>query len=80
MNEDGYVKIVGRAKDMVIRGGENIYPTEVEDFLMTHPDVLEASVSRHPPPPRPRRPRPRRRPAAAVAPPLALRPSLRPWD
>ena len=45
MNEDGYVKIVGRAKDMVIRGGENIYPTEVEDFLMTHPDVLEAAVS-----------------------------------
>ncbi|XP_043223811.1 medium-chain acyl-CoA ligase ACSF2, mitochondrial-like [Amphibalanus amphitrite] len=44
MNEDGYVKIVGRAKDMVIRGGENIYPTEVEDFLMTHPDVLEASA------------------------------------
>ncbi|XP_043247224.1 medium-chain acyl-CoA ligase ACSF2, mitochondrial-like [Amphibalanus amphitrite] len=42
MTEDGYVKIVGRAKDMVIRGGENIYPTEVEDFLMTHPDILEA--------------------------------------
>ena len=49
MNEDGFVKIVGRAKDMVIRGGENIYPTEVEDFLMTHPDVLEASVSTPPP-------------------------------
>ncbi|KAF0290164.1 Acyl-CoA synthetase family member 2, mitochondrial [Amphibalanus amphitrite] len=44
MNDDGYVKIVGRAKDMVIRGGENIYPTEVEDFLMTHPDVLEAAA------------------------------------
>ena len=52
MNEDGYVKIVGREKDMVIRGGENIYPTEVEDFLMTHPDVLEASVSAPSPPPR----------------------------
>ncbi|KAF0287239.1 Acyl-CoA synthetase family member 2, mitochondrial [Amphibalanus amphitrite] len=42
MASDGYVKIVGRLKDMVIRGGENIYPTEVEDFLMSHPDVLEA--------------------------------------
>ena len=41
MAEDGYVKIVGRATDMVIRGGENIYPTEVEDFLMTHPDIIE---------------------------------------
>ena len=44
MAEDGYVKIVGREKDMVIRGGENIYPTEVEDFLMTHPDIIEVSV------------------------------------
>ncbi|XP_037090822.1 medium-chain acyl-CoA ligase ACSF2, mitochondrial-like [Pollicipes pollicipes] len=42
ITEDGYVKIVGRAKDMVIRGGENIYPAEIEDFLMTHPDVMEA--------------------------------------
>ena len=42
ITEDGYIKIVGRLKDMVIRGGENIYPAEVEDFLMSHPDVLEA--------------------------------------
>jgi len=42
LTEDGYVKIVGRSKDMVIRGGENIYPVEIEDFLMAHPDILEA--------------------------------------
>ena len=44
MDEDGYVSIVGRIKDMVIRGGENIYPREVEEFLYTHPDVLDAQV------------------------------------
>ncbi|HEX5781863.1 MAG TPA: AMP-binding protein, partial [Solirubrobacteraceae bacterium] len=44
MDEDGYLNIVGRSKDMVIRGGENIYPREIEEFLHTHPDVLEASV------------------------------------
>src|SRR5919108_434074 len=44
MDADGYLNIVGRSKDMVIRGGENIYPREVEEFLHTHPDVLEASV------------------------------------
>ena len=44
MDEDGYVSITGRIKDMVIRGGENIYPREVEEFLMTHPDVLDAQV------------------------------------
>jgi fatty-acyl-CoA synthase len=44
MDEDGYLNIVGRSKDMVIRGGENVYPREVEEFLHTHPDVLEASV------------------------------------
>ena len=38
MDEDGYVNIVGRIKDMVIRGGENIYPREIEEFLYTHPD------------------------------------------
>ena len=41
---DGYVSIVGRIKDMVIRGGENIYPREVEEFLYTHPDVEDAQV------------------------------------
>ena len=37
MDEDGYLNIVGRIKDMVIRGGENVYPREVEEFLYTHP-------------------------------------------
>ncbi len=44
MGEDGYVQITGRIKDMVIRGGENIYPREVEEFLYTHPDILDAQV------------------------------------
>jgi fatty-acyl-CoA synthase len=44
MDADGYVSIVGRIKDMVIRGGENIYPREIEEFLHTHPDVLDAQV------------------------------------
>ena len=44
MDEFGYVKITGRIKDMVIRGGENIYPREIEDFLYTHPDISEAQV------------------------------------
>ena len=45
MREDGYVKITGRAKDMIIRGGENIYPREVEEFLYTHPKVAEVQVT-----------------------------------
>jgi fatty-acyl-CoA synthase len=44
MDADGYVNIVGRIKDMVIRGGENIYPREVEEFLYTHPDIADVSV------------------------------------
>jgi len=44
MNEDGYGKIVGRIKDMIIRGGENIYPREIEELLHTHPGILEAHV------------------------------------
>ncbi|MGN0102533.1 AMP-binding protein [Dietzia sp. CH92] len=44
MDDDGYVRITGRIKDMVIRGGENIYPREVEEFLYTHPDILDAQV------------------------------------
>jgi fatty-acyl-CoA synthase len=44
MDEDGYVKIVGRIKDMVIRGGENVYPREIEEFLYTHPDVADVQV------------------------------------
>ncbi len=41
MADDGYVSIVGRIKDMVIRGGENIYPREVEEYLYGHPDIVE---------------------------------------
>ncbi len=44
MDEEGYVNIVGRIKDMVIRGGENIYPREVEEFLYTHPKVQDVQV------------------------------------
>ncbi|MEP7332000.1 MAG: AMP-binding protein [Terracoccus sp.] len=44
MHDDGYVEITGRIKDMVIRGGENVYPREVEEFLYTHPDILDAQV------------------------------------
>jgi fatty-acyl-CoA synthase len=44
MDDEGYLSITGRIKDMVIRGGENIYPREVEEFLYTHPDVLDAQV------------------------------------
>jgi fatty-acyl-CoA synthase len=44
MDEDGYLKIVGRIKDMVIRGGENIYPREIEEFLYAHPDVADVQV------------------------------------
>jgi fatty-acyl-CoA synthase len=44
MGEDGYVEITGRIKDMVIRGGENIYPREIEEFLYTHPDIVDAQV------------------------------------
>src|SRR5438046_1894329 len=44
MDEDGYLNIVGRIKDMVIRGGENVYPREVEEFLHTHPDVADVQV------------------------------------
>ncbi len=44
MDEDGYVNIVGRIKDMIIRGGENIYPREVEEFLYSHPDIADVQV------------------------------------
>jgi fatty-acyl-CoA synthase len=44
MDDEGYVNITGRIKDMVIRGGENIYPREIEEFLYTHPDILDAQV------------------------------------
>jgi fatty-acyl-CoA synthase len=44
MDEDGYLNIVGRIKDMIIRGGENVYPREIEEFLYGHPDVAEVQV------------------------------------
>lgn len=45
LQADGYGRIVGRLKEMIIRGGENIFPKEIEDFLNTHPDILETHVS-----------------------------------
>lgn len=44
MDQDGYIEITGRIKDMIIRGGENIYPREVEEFLYQHPDILDVQV------------------------------------
>lgn len=44
MREDGYCAVVGRIKDMVIRGGENVYPREIEEFLYTHPEIDDAQV------------------------------------
>jgi fatty-acyl-CoA synthase len=44
MDEKGYCKITGRLKDMIIRGGENIYPREIEEFLYTHPKVLDVQI------------------------------------
>jgi fatty-acyl-CoA synthase len=45
MQDDGYLRISGRAKDMIIRGGENIYPREIEEFLYTHPKVAEVHIT-----------------------------------
>ncbi len=44
MDGDGYVSIVGRSKDMIIRGGENVYPREIEEFLYTHPAISDVQV------------------------------------
>jgi fatty-acyl-CoA synthase len=44
MDAEGYVNIVGRAKDMIIRGGENIYPREIEEFLYAHPKIRDVQV------------------------------------
>ena len=44
LDDAGYVRITGRIKDMIIRGGENIYPREIEEYLLTHPAVLDAQV------------------------------------
>ncbi len=45
MDEEGYIQIVGRIKDMVIRGGENVYPKEIEEFLYTHPNIIDVQVT-----------------------------------
>jgi len=44
MEADGYLRITGRRKEMIIRGGENIYPREIEDFLFSHPKIAEVAV------------------------------------
>jgi fatty-acyl-CoA synthase len=44
MDQDGYVNIVGRSKEMIIRGGENIYPREIEEFLHGHPSIADVAV------------------------------------
>jgi fatty-acyl-CoA synthase len=44
MDDDGHVRIVGRIKDMIIRGGENVYPREIEEFLYTHPEIADVQV------------------------------------
>ncbi len=44
MDDDGFLNIVGRIKDMIIRGGENVYPREVEEFLYAHPDIVDVQV------------------------------------
>jgi fatty-acyl-CoA synthase len=44
MDDEGYVNIVGRIKDMIIRGGENVYPREIEEFLYTHPQIQDVQV------------------------------------
>src|SRR6202022_3044247 len=44
-NPDGYYRITGRIKDMIIRGGENIYPREIEEFLYTHPAIADVQVT-----------------------------------
>ncbi|MDR2062437.1 MAG: AMP-binding protein, partial [Acinetobacter sp.] len=44
MDQDGFIKIKGRIKDVVIRGGENLFPKEIEDFLYTHPDISDVQV------------------------------------
>jgi fatty-acyl-CoA synthase len=44
MDDEGYINIVGRIKDMIIRGGENVYPREIEEFLYGHPDIVDVQV------------------------------------
>ena len=44
LDEEGYLRIVGRAKDIILRGGENISPKEIEDYFLLHPNIKDASV------------------------------------
>ena len=44
LDDEGWLRITGRVKDMILRGGENIYPREIEEFLFTHPDIQDAAV------------------------------------
>lgn len=44
ISRDGYGRVVGRLKDIIVRGGENIAPKEIEDILNTHPDIVESQV------------------------------------
>lgn len=44
MHDNGAISIVGRSKDMIVRGGENIYPTEIENFIIKHPAVQDVHV------------------------------------
>jgi len=45
MDDQGFFKVVGRIKDMILRGGENVYPTEIEDFLHSHPKIDDVQVN-----------------------------------
>lgn len=45
MSNEGYIKLIGRSKEMIIRGGENVAPKEIEELLHQHPSVYEAFVS-----------------------------------
>ena len=49
-DEAGYVRVTGRLKDMIIRGGENLYPREIEEFLYTHPKIFDVQVAGVPDP------------------------------
>lgn len=48
MDEDGFLKIIGRTKEMIIVGGENVYPREIEEILHTHPNVTDVHVRNAP--------------------------------
>ncbi len=50
MDDEGYVNIVGRIKDMIVRGGENVYPREIEEYLLTHPHIIDVQVTGVPDP------------------------------